>query len=122
MADKVIQDPATAPTDPMPTDPGPELETRSPEDLMTDPAELPKLIEQAEANAENREQATPKKGKVAHKPKADVMARDMVHEFTSTFHFHVHDVGLLRFTDDGGGLYQLDHKGSGKYEFRMVGE
>lgn len=77
-------------------------------------------------DAEEPEEAVKPKSKkkaVVIKSKVELMDTGMVKEFTNTFRIKVQDVGFLRFGEDTSDfMYQLDHKGNGRYELRVVGE
>jgi hypothetical protein len=50
-----------------------------------------------------------------------VLDTQAAQEFSAEYHFQVSDVGILRFVDQNGALYVLDHQGAGKYLMRNVG-
>jgi hypothetical protein len=50
------------------------------------------------------------------------LSESMLNEFASSYTIPLGYIRSLRFTDQGGTLLQLDHRGNGRYELRMVGE
>ncbi len=114
MKDKSISDPATAPSDPVTVDPAAELVAEP--TVRLEPVAWPEPAKESKASKEEKEKV------LEAAPSVQVMDTEMTRQMISQFHINVLDIAILRFQDERGVRYQLDNRGNGRYELRMVGE